>query len=64
MKDLFELEEDEDFTSVLMRRSFNGTFKQYEISGSTKVITFEEYLNKIKPSRKSQLEELQKSTRS
>ena len=64
MKDLFELEEDEHFTSVLMRRSFNGTFKEYEISGSTKVITFEEYLNKIKPSLKSQLEELQKSTRS
>ena len=35
MKDLFELEEDEDFTSVLMRQSFNGTFKEYEISGST-----------------------------
>ena len=28
-----------------------------------KVITLEEYLNKIKPSLKSQLEELQKSTR-
>ena len=35
IKDLFELEEDEDFTSVLMRQSFNGTFKEYEISGST-----------------------------
>ena len=47
-----------------MRQSFNGTFKEYETSGSTKVITFEEYLDKIKPSLKRQLEELQNSTRS
>ena len=64
ISDLFELEEDEDFTSILMTQSFNGKFKEYEISGSTKVITLEEYLDKIKPSLKRQLEELQKSASS
>ena len=60
IKDLFE-KIDENFKPILMRQSFSGNFIEYEISGSTSVITFNEYLNKIKPSIKIQLEKLQKS---
>ena len=52
---------DEDFTPILTRQSFSGNFIEHEISGSTSVITFNEYLNKIKPSIKIELEKLQKS---
>ena len=61
IKNLFK-KEDEDFTSIFMRQSFNGNFIEYEISGSTNVITFNEYLNKIKHSIKNQLEKIQESS--
>ena len=57
---MFE-KKDEDFTPIFMRQSFSGSFIEYEISGSTNVITFNEYLNKIKYSLKSKSEKLQKS---
>ena len=45
-----------------MRKSFSGDVKEYEISGSTNVITFNEYLDKINYSLKNKLEHLQKNT--
>ena len=60
IKDLFE-KKYEDFTPIIMRESFSGSFVEYQISGSTSVITFNEDLNKIKHSLKIKLESLQKS---
>ena len=56
IRDLFELDDEEDFTAVFVRLAFNGKLKEYEIAGSTKVITFNEYLDKIRSSLLMQLE--------
>lgn len=62
VKDLFEVDGyEEDFNPVLVRQSFKGVFKEYEINGSVNVLTFKEYLDKIYLSLEKQIDETQKS---
>ena len=58
LKDLFKVDEEEGFTPVLVRQSFKGTLSEYEINGSTKVLTFREYLDKIYLPLKKNLKKL------
>ena len=62
IKDLFEVDEEEGFTPVLVRQSFKGTLSEYEINGSTKVLTFREYLDKTYLLLKNKLEEIKNSS--
>ena len=52
---------EEDFNPVLVRQSFKGVFKEYEINGSVNVLTFKEYLDKINLSLEKQIDGTQKS---
>lgn len=62
VKDLFEVAGyEEDVNPVLVRQSFKGVFKEYEINGSVNVLTFKEYLDKIYLSLEKQIDETQKS---
>ena len=43
---------------MLVRQSFKGTFSEYEMNGSTSVLTFKEYLDKIYLPLKNKFEEI------
>ena len=45
---------------MLVRQSFKGTFSEYEMNGSTNILTFKEYLDKIYLPLKNKLQEIKK----